>query len=150
MRGWPLQLGGRCTRARDRESGMSNPSDVEPAAGIPQPREPGRASTVPKLSNTSVGLPPMQEILPYTRRAGRWTILVSQLEGRTACGERGTSEVNERHKISGQVTSNKPVASAVGGDSGRFQWSEKKGPDVLQARPGMRSWATNICATPAA
>lgn len=57
MRGWPLQLGGRCTRARDREGGMSNPSDVEPAAGIPQPREPGRASTVPKLSNTSVGLP---------------------------------------------------------------------------------------------
>lgn len=70
MRGWPLQLGGRCTGARDREGGMSNPCDVEPAAGIPQPREPGRASTVPKLSDTSVNLPPhMQEMLPYTPRA---------------------------------------------------------------------------------
>lgn len=46
---------------------MSNPSDVEPAAGIPQPREPDRASTVPKLSNASVNLPPrMQEMLPCT------------------------------------------------------------------------------------
>lgn len=86
----------------------------------------------------------------HTKSRCRWAVLVSQLEGRAAGGERGTSEVNQRHKISGQPTSNKPVASAVGGDSGRFQWSEKKGPDVLQARPGMRSWATNICATPAA
>ncbi|KAJ0123217.1 hypothetical protein J7T55_011681 [Diaporthe amygdali] len=27
-------------RARIREGGISNPSDVEPGAGIPQPREP--------------------------------------------------------------------------------------------------------------
>lgn len=83
---------------------------------------------------------------------GRMAILVSRLDGRTVGGQRylgGQSETNALQAAQ-TATSNKPVASAAGGDSGRFQWSEKKGPDVLQARPGMRSWATNICATPAA
>lgn len=140
-------------RTRNREGGISNPSDVEPAAGIPQPREPGRASTVPELSDTFVDLPPpMQNILPYTRevRAAR-QICCPQLAGHTFCCEIGTSEVNSRQqglRAAQSVTSNKPVASAAGGDSERFQWSEKKGPDVLQARPGMRSYGRPISAQP--
>lgn len=90
----------------------------------------------------------------HMKSRGRWTILVSQLEGHTVGGEREVPRRSIQDKGSPgkqlPVTSNKPVASAAGGDSGRLLWSEKKGPDVLQARPGMRSWATNICATPAA
>lgn len=90
MRGWPLQLGGRCTRARDREGGMSNPSDVEPAAW-----DSSAAGARPCLHRAWALKRLCQAILLCRRSChtvrvkgrGSWAILASQLEGRTVGGE---------------------------------------------------------------